>query len=104
MLELALWKSKIEEQSDGVIDVLDADMKMGCRIDSLSMVDIIVPTVLSFLHGNANEGDDGDEDNDGDDDKDNRDDDSDDGDSDKVNGDIDGDDEDDWYLKLIGCF
>jgi hypothetical protein len=65
MLELAIWKSKIEEQTDGVIDVFDADMKMGCHIDSLSMVDIIVPNVLSFLHGDANEGDDGDEDDDG---------------------------------------
>ncbi len=53
MLELAIWKSKIEE-TDGVIDVLDADMKMACRIDSLSMFDIIVPNVLSFLHGEAN--------------------------------------------------
>ena len=49
-----IWKSKIMEQTDGVIDVLDADMKMACRIDSLSMVDIIVPNVLSFLHGEAN--------------------------------------------------
>jgi hypothetical protein len=54
MLELAIWKLKIEEQTDGVIDVLDADMKMGCRLDSLSMVDIIVPNVLSFLHHEAN--------------------------------------------------
>jgi hypothetical protein len=54
MLELAIWKSKIAEQTDGVIDVLDADMKMACRIDSLSMVDIIVPNVLSFLRGVAN--------------------------------------------------
>jgi hypothetical protein len=46
-------------------------MKMGCRIDSLSMVDIIVPNVLSFLHGNANEGDDADKDDDGDDDQEN---------------------------------
>ena len=35
MLELAIWKSKIEEQTDGVIDVFDADMKMGCHINSL---------------------------------------------------------------------
>ena len=72
MLELAIWKSKIEEQTDGVIDVLDAEMKMECRINSLWKVDFIVPNVLSFLRGNANEGDDGD-DEDGDDDEDDRD-------------------------------
>jgi hypothetical protein len=64
MLELAIWKSKIVEQTDGVIYPLDADLKMACRIDSLSMVDIIVPNVLSFLRGDANEGDEvGDDDN-----------------------------------------
>ncbi len=67
MLELAIWKSKIAEQTDGAVHLLDANMKMACRIDSLSMVDIIVPNVLSFLHGDANDGDDGDDD-DGDDD------------------------------------
>jgi hypothetical protein len=76
-LELAIWKSKIEEQTDGVIDILDAEMKMECRINSLWKVDLIVPNVLSFLRGDANEGDDGDDD-DGDDDD--GDDDEDDGD------------------------
>ena len=56
MLELAIWKLKIVEQTDGVIYLLGAGMKMACRIDSLSMVDNIVPNVLSFLHGDVNEG------------------------------------------------
>ena len=71
-LELAIWKLKIEEQTDGVIDVLDAEMKMECHINSLWKVDFIVPNVLSFLRGDANEGNDGDDD-DGDDDEDDRD-------------------------------
>ena len=55
MLEMAIWKSKIVEKTDGDIYLLDADMKMSCHIDSLSMVDIIVPNVLSFLVlGDAN--------------------------------------------------
>jgi hypothetical protein len=94
MLELAIWKSKIVEQTDGVIYLLDADMKMSCCIDSLSMVDIIVPNALSFLCGDVNEGDnDGEDDgdNDGDDDEDNEDDDDDDDDDDADDGD--GDDE-----------
>jgi len=49
LLELAIWKSKIIERTDGNIDLLDADMKIECRNDSLSMVAIIVPNVLSFL-------------------------------------------------------
>ncbi len=44
LLELAIWKSKIDERTDGIID-----MKMECRIDSLLMVIIIVPYVLSFV-------------------------------------------------------
>ncbi len=49
LLELAIWKSKIIEQTDGNIDLLHADMKIECRTDSLSMVAIIVPNVLSLL-------------------------------------------------------
>jgi hypothetical protein len=44
LLELAIWKSKINEQTDGIID-----MKVECRIDSLSMVVFIIPYVLSFV-------------------------------------------------------
>ena len=44
LLELAIWKSKIDEPTDGIIG-----MKMECCIDSLSMVVIIVPYVLSFV-------------------------------------------------------
>jgi hypothetical protein len=49
LLELAIWKSKIIKRTDGNINNISADMKMKCRIDSLSMVVIIVPNVLSFL-------------------------------------------------------
>jgi hypothetical protein len=49
LLELAIWKSKIIEQTDGNIDRLDADMKIECQTDFLTMVVIIVPNVLSFL-------------------------------------------------------
>ncbi len=49
LMELAIWKSKIIERTDGNIDLLDADMKIECRTDSLSMVVIIIPNVLSFL-------------------------------------------------------
>ena len=49
LLELAIWKSKIIERTDGNIDLLDADMKIEHRTDSLSVVVIIVPNVLSFL-------------------------------------------------------
>jgi hypothetical protein len=44
LMELAIWKSKIDERTDGIID-----MKMECRIDSLSMFVIIVSYVLSFV-------------------------------------------------------
>ena len=53
-LELAIWKSKIEEQTDGDTNLLPPDMKMGCRNDSQLMVGIIVPNVLSFLRHEAN--------------------------------------------------
>ncbi len=48
ILELALWKSKMEEQvNDNILD--DQIMKWQCRFDSLSMVPIIIPNALSFL-------------------------------------------------------
>jgi hypothetical protein len=49
LLELTIWKSKIIEQTDGNIDLLDADMKIECRTDSLTMIVIIIPNGLSFL-------------------------------------------------------
>ena len=73
MLELAIWKSKIEEQTDSNINLLTPDMKMECRNISIEMVGVIFPIVLPFLRGDANEGDDGDDD-DGDDDEDDEDD------------------------------
>jgi hypothetical protein len=66
MLELAIWKSEIAERTDGAIYLLDDDMKMSCRIDSLSMVDIIVPNVLSFLRGDDDGDDDDSDEDDGD--------------------------------------
>ena len=47
ILELALWKAKMEEQSKG--KYVDAQIKFQCRYNSLSMVPIIIPNVLSFL-------------------------------------------------------
>jgi hypothetical protein len=47
LLELALWKAKMEEQSNS--NLLDEQMKLRCRFDSLSMVSIIIPNTLSFL-------------------------------------------------------
>ncbi len=35
------------------IDLLTPDMKMEWRIDSLSMVKIIIPNVLSFLYNDS---------------------------------------------------
>ena len=47
LLELAIWKSKIIEQYD--LELLNHVMKMQCRTDSITMVNIIVRNVLSFL-------------------------------------------------------
>jgi hypothetical protein len=93
MLELAIWKSEIVVQTDGNINLLTPDMKIGCRI----VVDIIVPNVLSFLHDDANEGDDdGDDNNNGGDDDGSDEDDEDDeyGDDDDNDDDSDEDDDD----------
>jgi hypothetical protein len=49
LLELAIWKSKITKQTEGNIDLLTTDMKLECCTNSLSMVEIIIPNVLSFL-------------------------------------------------------
>ncbi len=47
ILELALWKAKMEEKSNG--NIVDEQMKSQCRFDSLKMVSIIIPNALSFL-------------------------------------------------------
>jgi hypothetical protein len=53
LLELAVWKSKITEQLFGQNKyILNTEMKMLCRTDSISMVRIIVTNVLSFLTDN----------------------------------------------------
>jgi hypothetical protein len=49
LLELASWKWKITELTDGNINLLTTDMRMECHIDSLSIVEIIITNVLSFL-------------------------------------------------------
>jgi hypothetical protein len=61
LLELAIWKSKIDKRTDGIIDV-----KMDCPIDSMSMVVNIVPYVLSFVTDDSRVDDvvDGDDDED----------------------------------------
>jgi hypothetical protein len=46
-LELALWKAKIMEQSNG--SIINNKKKILCRINSFSMFAIIFPNVLSFL-------------------------------------------------------
>ncbi len=46
-LELALWKVKITEQSNG--NIINDNLKNLCRIDSLSMFAIIFPNVFSFF-------------------------------------------------------
>jgi hypothetical protein len=49
LLQLTIWKTKITEQTNGDIDLLNAHMKIKCRIDSMSMIGIIIPNVLAFL-------------------------------------------------------
>jgi hypothetical protein len=49
LLELAIWKSKITEQLGQNSELLTAEMKMLCRIDSVSTATIILPNVLTFL-------------------------------------------------------
>ncbi len=69
LLELAFWKSKISE----INGPLATKMKLQCRTDSVMMVIIIIPNVLSFLTDdnggnyvvycdNYNEGNEGDDD------------------------------------------
>jgi hypothetical protein len=76
LLELAIWKSKISE----INGPLTTEMRMQCWTDSVMMVTIIVPNILSFLTNNSggnnviygenydegNEGDDNDKEDDGD--------------------------------------
>ena len=47
LLELALWKTKIMERCDG--NPINCNLKLTCRIDSLALVNFIIPNVLSFL-------------------------------------------------------
>jgi hypothetical protein len=47
LLELALWKAKLMEQCDG--NPINSNVKLMCHIDSLALVNFIIPNVLSFL-------------------------------------------------------
>ena len=49
ILELALWKAKIMEQSNTNIINAENDVKWMCRVNSWSMFAIIFPNVISFL-------------------------------------------------------
>jgi hypothetical protein len=49
LLELVLWKSKIIDQFSPSDTLLTTAMKMQCRTDSIRMVNIIVPNVMTFL-------------------------------------------------------
>ena len=51
VLELALWKAKIVlEQLNGNIGNVKNDVKLMCRVNSVSMFAIIFPNVISFLY------------------------------------------------------
>ena len=47
ILELALWKAELDEQSSGIL--INEQMKWQCRENSLSRVSVIIPNALSFL-------------------------------------------------------
>ena len=49
LLALAMWKSNFAKQTDGDIDLLNANMKMECHTYSLLMVTSIDPNELYFL-------------------------------------------------------
>jgi hypothetical protein len=49
LLELAIWKVKITDQNDCFNTTFTIGTKMRCRTDTITMVTIIVPNVLSFL-------------------------------------------------------
>ena len=49
LLELAIWKSEISKRFGQSTVLLTTEIKMGRRTDSISMVKIIVPNVMSFL-------------------------------------------------------
>ena len=49
-MELALWKAKITEQSNG--NLVDEQMKLQCRFYSLPMVAVVIPMLCpSFEAG-----------------------------------------------------
>jgi hypothetical protein len=48
-LELAIWKSKITEQHSPGSILLTIKTRMQYQIDSVTMVNIIIPNMVSFL-------------------------------------------------------
>lgn len=49
LLELAIWKSRTTHHRDRNTAILAAEVKLQCRADSITMVSIVVPNVLSYL-------------------------------------------------------
>ena len=49
LLELVLWKSKITKRFSQSNTLPTTEMKMQCRADSIRMVNIVVPNVMTFL-------------------------------------------------------
>jgi hypothetical protein len=49
LLELVIWKSIITDQFSPSNIPLTTEMKMQCRTDSIGMISIIVPNVMTFL-------------------------------------------------------
>ena len=53
LLDLAVWKSKLQDKLTRTSTFSPLIMMMRCRIDSLSIVDFIVPRVQSFLYSTS---------------------------------------------------
>ena len=49
LLELAIWKSRTTHHRDRNTAILAAEVRLQCRADSITMVSIVVPNVLSYL-------------------------------------------------------
>lgn len=49
LLELGIWKAKITERFSSSNTILTTEMRTQCRTDSIRMVNIIVPNVMTFI-------------------------------------------------------
>ena len=85
LLELAIWKSKITEQFSGRNILLTTEINMQCLTEFATMVNVIVPNVMSFSTDFDNWGDEEEDDEEEDDDGWNDEDDDDQGDEDDGN-------------------